>query len=117
MKLNITSRHFKARPELTEAVETAVQHFTQFHDGIISTDVILENGDIEPTVEFIVHVSGKTLVAKDSSSDFFKSLHGASDNMVRQIRKIKTRAEKGVHSTVSLRPPKRNSKSGTELSL
>jgi len=91
MKTKITARHFKARPELTEAVENAMQHLTQFHDGIISTDVILENGDIEPTVEFIVHVGGKTLVAKESSDDFFKSLHGASDNMIRQIRKLKTK--------------------------
>lgn len=98
MKLNITARHFKARPELTEAIENAVQHIGQFHDGIISTDVILEHTDTEKSAEFIVHVSGKTVVAKETSDDFAKSVHGASDNIVRQLRKLKTKAEKAMFS-------------------
>jgi ribosomal subunit interface protein len=91
MKLNITSRHFKASPELTQAVENTARNFEQYHDGIISTDAVLERGDLQHSVEFIVHVSGKTIVSKESQDDIFKALHGAGDNVIRQIRKFKTK--------------------------
>jgi ribosomal subunit interface protein len=97
MKLNITARHFKASPELTEAVENTVNNFGHFHDSIISTDVILEKEDQGQSVEFIVHVSGKTLVAKESETDLFKAMHGASDNIIRQIQKLKTKNGKAIH--------------------
>ena len=98
MKLNITARHFKASPELTEAVENTAQNFAHFHDGIISTDVVLEKAELHHSVEFIVHVSGKTIVAKESEDDLYKAMHGASDNIIRQIRKVKTKNGKAIHS-------------------
>ncbi|MBL7998440.1 MAG: ribosome-associated translation inhibitor RaiA [Candidatus Kapabacteria bacterium] len=98
MKLNVTARHFKARPEVNDAVESAVQNITHFHDGIISTDVILDKHEVDCSVEFIVHISGKTIVAKEHADDFAKAIHGAQDNIIRQIRKHKTKAEKAIHS-------------------
>lgn len=102
MKLNITARHFKAPAGLTDTVKSAVESLTKFHDGIISTDVILEQTESSKSVEFIVHVSGKTLVAKEGSNEFSKAINGAVDAMVRQIRKLKTKSDKGVHVEVDV---------------
>lgn len=100
MKVNMTARHFKARPDLSDAVHSTANNFAHFHDGIISVDAVLDHQDLEKSVEFIVHVSGKTIVAKERTDDFMKSLHGASDNIIRQIRKLKTKAEKSLHESL-----------------
>lgn len=90
MKTNITFRHLKSQPELHDAAILAADNFNKFHDQIISTDVVFKN-DNEKTVEFTVRVQGNTLVAKESSDDFNKSLNDASDKIIRQLRKWKTK--------------------------
>ncbi len=93
MKTNITFRHLKTQPELYNAALEAAQSLNKFHDQIISTDVVFKN-DNDKTVEFTVRVQGSTLIAKESSDDFYKSLNSASDKIVRQLRKWKTKRMK-----------------------
>ncbi len=91
MQTKVTFRHFKGNhPELHATAEELAGSFERFHDGIISTNVEFIN-DVEKTVEFTVHMQGSTLVAKESSDDFHKSLHEASDKIIRQIKKHKTK--------------------------
>ena len=86
MQTQVTFRHLKSRPELHEAAIEAASRFGKFHDGITSTQVefIAES---ENTVEFRVHIHGNTLVVRDSSDDFSRSLNEAADKMVRQLKK------------------------------
>jgi ribosomal subunit interface protein len=88
MRVNITARHFKAWPELQEAVTTAANNFTKHYEGITSTEIILaeEHGKM---VEFVVHVNDHILSSKDESFDFDKSIHHAADKMIAQLRKLK----------------------------
>ncbi|GIV55403.1 MAG: hypothetical protein KatS3mg040_0171 [Candidatus Kapaibacterium sp.] len=94
MKLTITSRHFKAGEELESLVREALEHVRSFHDGIIGADVVLERANNACSAEFVLKLTGKTLVAKETAEDFFKAIHGAREALVRQIRKLKTKEQR-----------------------
>jgi len=88
MQTQVTFRHLKTNPDLqASAIETA-QKFERFFDDIISTDIIFHN-DTEKIVEYTVRVKGDTLVVKEGSEDFVKSLNEGADKMIRQIRRWK----------------------------
>lgn len=91
MKTQITFRHTNSsHPKLHEEALQTVSGFSKYTDGIISTNVEFIN-EVHKTVEITVNLQGTTLVAKEDSDDFNKSLHEASEKIVRQIRKYKTK--------------------------
>jgi len=91
MLTKINFRHFKGHhPELHDYALSLAISFNKYTDGIISTKVELIN-EHQKTVEFTVHLQGTTLVAKESTDDFQKSLHEAAEKIVRQIKKYKTK--------------------------
>ncbi len=91
MKTNVTFRHFNSQhPHLqAEAIEEA-NHFTKYLENIISADVEFIN-DENKIVEFTVHVNGDVLKSEGSSDDFHKSINIASEKMIRQLTKWKTK--------------------------
>jgi putative sigma-54 modulation protein len=96
MKLKITARHFTARQVLREEAKSAAEKIGKFNDRIVSCEIIFSNEKTtEPihSAEIIVHVDHTTLVVKEEGSDFSKSLHEATEKMIRQLRKVKTKAE------------------------
>jgi len=91
MQTKVTFRHFKGNhPQLHEEAIELSKSFEKYHDGIISSNVVFVNDTLK-TVEFTVHLQGTTLKATESSDDFHKSLHTASEKIIRQIRKYKTK--------------------------
>jgi ribosomal subunit interface protein len=88
MKTQVNFRHVKSDPELQTAAIEATKKFEKFYDDIISTDVVFKE-DAGKIVEVIVHVQGNTLVAKETTDDFYKSLNEGIDKMVRQLKKWK----------------------------
>lgn len=72
-----------------DAIEEA-NKFQKFYDDIISTDVEFIN-EAEKIVEFKVNIKGDTLVVREGSDDFHKSLSEGADKMVRRLRKAKTK--------------------------
>jgi len=95
MKTKVTFRHVKTQPELQEAALEAAERFEKFYSGITSTDIIFKN-EADKIVEFTVRVQGNTLIAKESSDEFHKSLNEASDKMIRQLRKRKEKIYQNV---------------------
>jgi putative sigma-54 modulation protein len=93
MKTQVTFRHLDSNNALQEAAHQSIKKFEKFFDGITSTNVEFIN-EATKQVEFTVQVQGNTLVARDESEDFHKSLNEATDKMIRQIRKWKTKAFK-----------------------
>ncbi|MBD1207567.1 MAG: ribosome-associated translation inhibitor RaiA [Ignavibacteria bacterium] len=94
MEIKVTARHFDAKPALREEAITFAQKFEKFYSNIISTEVILSFERMHDSVkiaEYIVHVQDHTLVAKESSEDFSKSLHEGAEKMIRQLNKLKTK--------------------------
>jgi ribosome-associated translation inhibitor RaiA len=89
MKTNVTFRHFaNQQPNLHDAALEASSHFTKYYDGILSTNVEFINEN-EKIVQFSVAVKGTTLVVREESDEFKKSLALASDKMISQIKKWK----------------------------
>ncbi|MCX6156217.1 MAG: HPF/RaiA family ribosome-associated protein [Candidatus Kapabacteria bacterium] len=91
MQTQVTFRHFKAQqPDLHDAAMTAADGFEKYMEGILSTEVIFTN-DVDKTVEFFVKIKGDTIVAKEATKDFHRSLTDANDKIVRQLIKWKTK--------------------------
>jgi ribosomal subunit interface protein len=88
MQTQVTFRHLKSNPDLQTAANESIKKFEKFFEDIISTDVVFQN-DADKIVEFTVRVKGDTLVVKEASDDFMKSLNEGTDKMIRQIRKWK----------------------------
>lgn len=95
MKTQVTFRHVKSQhPHLQEMAIEEVENFEKYYDGIISANVEFNN-EHDKIVIFTVQVNGTTLVAKEETDDFKKSLNLASHKIVRQLSKLKT---KHLHS-------------------
>jgi len=95
MKTQIVFRHLKSNSELNDAAMEEAKNLEKYYDGITSTIIEFTNEtDTEKVVEFTVQVQGSTLVSKESSDNFQKSLAEAADKMVRQIKKWKTKTGK-----------------------
>lgn len=93
MKTQVTFRHVNGtHPNLHDAAIQEAEQFKKYHDGIISTHVEFIN-ESQKTVLFTVHLQGATLVGKDESDDFKKSLSAAADKIIRQIQKLKTKVQ------------------------
>jgi ribosomal subunit interface protein len=91
MQTQVTFRHFKSQhPELHSTAEEIAASFQKYNDGIISTNVEFIN-DNDKIVNFVVHLQGATLAATEATEDFHKSLNLASEKMIRQIQKHKTK--------------------------
>jgi putative sigma-54 modulation protein len=90
MKTQVTFRHVKSNQILHDAANEEAQRFGKFSDAITSADIIFtdDNGKV---VDITVRVNGSTLVGKEISDDFSKSLNEASDKIIRQLRKWKTK--------------------------
>lgn len=94
MTTEVTFRHFDAKkhPTLREMALESADKFTQFYSTILSTKIEFINEPEEKVVEFRVNANGKVLVASDSTDDFKKSLAGAEDKLIRQLKKLKTKS-------------------------
>ncbi len=88
MQAKVTFRHMDSSEKLKTAANEALKRFEKFYDDIIDADAIFTD-DGDKIVELTLKVKGDTLVVKEASDDFIKSLNEASDKMVRQIRKWK----------------------------
>ncbi len=93
MQTQVTFRHTSSSPELTDAATDAVAKFETYYDSITNTDVIFTQ-DVTCVVEIFVQVHGSTLIAKEESEDFIKSLNLATDKVIRQLKKQKTKDSK-----------------------
>lgn len=98
MTTEVTFRHFKSKhPHLHDMALDAADGFTQFNGSILSTHVEFINEPEEKVVKFTVNANGKVLVSHDSTDDFKKSLAGAEDKLIRQLRKLKTKTQDHDH--------------------
>ena len=95
MNTTVTFRHTKGHhPELNSRALKTAEGFEKYHNDIISTNVEFIN-EANKIVQFQVHVPDNTIVAKHASDDFHKSLNEASDKVVRQLKKWKTKHKNG----------------------
>lgn len=94
MKIQITSRKFKAKDTLKEFIENEVSRMERFSEDIIDVDVVLSfihNKDSIKNAEIKVTLPKKVLLVEESSEDFSKSVTLAVDKLIRQIRHLKSK--------------------------
>lgn len=90
MRLNLTSRHFKASPRLKEFVDGEVQRLKRYYDGIIDCEVILDHEkSMVKKAEIILKVYGQRLTVVERSDDMKKSVALAVDKLERQLKRYK----------------------------
>ncbi len=99
MTTEVTFRHFDAKkhPTLHDMALESADRFTHFNNSILSTHVEFRNEPVEKVVEFRVNANGKVIVSSDSTDDFKKSLAGAEDKLIRQLKKLKTKSNNHDH--------------------
>lgn len=94
MKINITSRHFKASDSLKESIVEQLNSLKKFNDEIVEANVVLSFTHLKDSIketEVILKIPGKVITVTESTDDFIKSISGATDKLVRQLKKHKTK--------------------------
>jgi putative sigma-54 modulation protein len=94
MNIAITARKFKAQESLKEFIKDEISGLTRYNEDLIHVDVILSyinNRENLKSAEIIVQVPGQILSAKEDTDDFRKSVSAASEKLVRQLKKLKTK--------------------------
>ena len=93
MKTNIQSVHFDADKKLIDFINEKVNKLTQFHDGIIGSEVILRlekaDNNANKVAEVKLHLSGNPLFAKKQCATFEEAIDTAVDALRTQIKKHK----------------------------
>jgi putative sigma-54 modulation protein len=99
MNIQITARHFKARPDLQQFIEDAVTGLSQVYDGIVSADVVLENetqnNSDNKMAEISLLVYKDKLFAKEKTDDYLKSVNACIEKLERQLIRYKDRLHEG----------------------
>ncbi len=101
MKINITSRHFKAHDTLQNYIKDKLEELNKYDELIMHADVILSY--TKPPHEFkhceiILKLRDKILTAKEESDDFTKVFDIAFNKVEVQLQKHKDKHKKEKYS-------------------
>ena len=94
MNTTVTSRHFKAHDTLVEYAEGAVAKLERYYDGIRKCEVKLSFEKARNSVkvaEIILSVYKTKITSIQTSEDFNKSIDGATEKVLAQLKKYKER--------------------------
>ncbi|MFZ1978732.1 MAG: ribosome-associated translation inhibitor RaiA [Bacteroidota bacterium] len=92
MQIKVTARHFKAPDSLIEYAEEMLEKLNHFYNGIVKADIILtyekkhKDGKI---AEITISVYGTVLTAIGKSDEYTKSIDGAVEKALAQLKKYK----------------------------
>ena len=99
MNTKIQSLHFDADKKLLEFIQERVDKLTHYHDGIISSDVILRIDKSSPpdnkVAEIRIHIPGNDLFAKKQCKTFEEAVDTSIDALKIQVKKRKEKV-KGI---------------------
>ena len=100
IKVNITSRHFKAHETILDYIKSEIEGLTKYHEDILHADVILSYEKSIHSVkncEINLKLRDKILTAKESNDDFIRSIDKAIDKISTQIVKYKDKHKAMKH--------------------
>lgn len=97
MKVNISSLHFKTDQKLDQFIETKVKKLKQFHNEIVSGDVVLKldkdvNNENKVT-EIRLDVPGADIYAKKQSKSFEEATDLVIDALKKQLIRHKEKSK------------------------
>lgn len=100
IKVNITSRHFKAHETIQDYIKNEIGNLNKYHEDILHADIILsfeKSINSVKNCEILVKLKDKILTAKESTDDFVKSIDKAIDKIETQILKYKDKHKAEKH--------------------
>ncbi|MGQ0829600.1 MAG: ribosome hibernation-promoting factor, HPF/YfiA family [Bacteroidota bacterium] len=97
MNTKIQSLHFDADKKLLEFIQERVNKLTNYHDGIISSDVTLRidksNAADNKVAEIKLHIPGNDLFAKKQCKTFEEAVDTSIDALKIQVKKRKEKVK------------------------
>jgi putative sigma-54 modulation protein len=100
MKINITSRHFKASENLQNYINNKLEELTKYNEDVLHADVILsEENTILKSCEILVKLRHELVVAKETSDEFEKAIEKAVEKIDAQVYKLKDKQKTQKHNT------------------
>lgn len=97
IKINITSRHFKAHETLQDYIKNEIETLSKYQEEILHADVILSYEKAVNSIkscEINIKLRDKILAASESSDDYNKSIDKAIDKIETQLLKYKDKNKK-----------------------
>lgn len=91
MQVNITARHLKLTPAISDYVQRKLEKAKRFLDRLIWAQVVLDVVKNRHAAEILIHAAGHTFAAKEESADLYAAIDLASDNIDEQLRRYKDR--------------------------
>ncbi|HVM90794.1 MAG TPA: ribosome-associated translation inhibitor RaiA [Verrucomicrobiae bacterium] len=89
MHVNITARHLRLTPAIAEYVQKKLEKAKRYFDQLIRVQVILDVEKERHIAEIVIHAAGRTVTAKEESSDLYAAIDLASDKVDEQLRRYK----------------------------
>jgi len=100
MKLNITSRHFKAKETLQNYIKEQFSSLEKYQENIVFTDVVLSY-DKPPLeikyCEMVVKLKDKIITAKEGADEFTKAVDMTVAKIETQLYKHKDKIKSKKH--------------------
>ncbi|MDI6767063.1 MAG: ribosome-associated translation inhibitor RaiA [Bacteroidota bacterium] len=103
MDIHFTARKFKAHDTIKEHAIESIKLLDKLYDGIVRCDIILsyeKSTNSQKIAEVTLHVQGTTLIAKEKSDDYHKSIELAVEKLERQLGKYKSKLRKKNKKTL-----------------
>jgi len=91
MQVNISARHLKLTPAISDYVQRKLAKANRYLDNLIWSQVILDVEKNRHIAEIVIHTTGRTFMAKEESTDLYAAIDLASDNIDEQLRRYKER--------------------------
>jgi len=93
MNIAITSRNVEIDDALKAYVNKRLEKLERLYDRIYRCEAILAEEKSRKNVEIILHLKRNKVVAKESSPDMYASIDNASENIKKQLRRLKGRVK------------------------
>jgi len=91
MEITITGRNINLDDDLKAYIHKRLDKLERLYQHIYNCEVILEEEKIRKNAEIILHLKRGKIIAKESSPDIYASIDNASENIKKQIRRLKGR--------------------------
>jgi putative sigma-54 modulation protein len=98
MKFGIRGEHLEVTEALRDYVEKKLSRLERYFDAPLSSEVHVTLSVIKglQTVEVTIPLAGAILRAEDKNNDMYASIDLVVDKLERQIRKLKTKANRKI---------------------
>ena len=101
MKVNITSRHFKASDSLQEYITGKLEELEKYHEDILHANVVLSFEKTTNSIkhcEILVKLRDTIVTAKESGDEYEKAVDSAMEKIDTQVYKYKDKLKDLKHN-------------------